>query len=486
MLLKEIIDSIETIKVVGTTEEQDIHVLSQDSRDANLENSLYIAVSGTQTNGHKFIDSAIEKGALAVVCEQLPDRLLEQVTYIQVKDSRVSLSIIADVFYRHPSKKLKVIAVTGTNGKTTVVHYLAQTLKNLGQKPLLLSTAGDYFDGQPIVVHRHAPSSVEIIELQKTLRQYVDGGATHVCLEATSQALDQERLLGIDIDMAIFTNLGQDHLDYHTTIDNYAYSKKRLFNSLKSSAIAISNADDPKGFWMIEDSPAETIRLYGTGECDYWFSITRADLNGMEIECNNTLLKAPVIGSFNAYNVVSVYASLIELGYEKTEIIKQLEILRGVPGRMESVHNHKSVLALVDYAHSPDALKSVLETLATIPHKRILTVIGCGGDRDKTKRAPMARIAQQLSDSVIYTSDNPRTEAIQQIFDDMKNGVDNNRENYTFVESREEAIKNIVHTAHEGDIILVAGKGHEDYQIIGETKLHFDDREILNQYLNEN
>ena len=478
MLLQELLQDIECKEIIGSRN-KDIQRLSQDSRDETFKDGLYFAVTGTQVDGHDFIPDVISKEAIAIVCEQLPPVLHDDVTYMIVENSRKAVGEIASAFYGHPSRELDVIAVTGTNGKTSVATYASQALGRLGETTLLLSTAGDYFKDELITLERKAPSSLEVIEFHKILRKYRDQGAGYVCLEATSQALDQDRLAGIDIDIAIFTNLDQDHLDYHKTIEHYAASKKKLFDNLKPSAIAISNYDDTSGMMMVKDTQAQKISYGKDPSYDYHFSINSTKLGSVTVTINGQALTLPVIGEFNIYNLISVYAILIQRGFNVHKVVEVLEQVDGVPGRMEQVQNDRGVLALVDYAHSPGALESVLTTLQKLPHNKITTIIGCGGDRDRAKRPLMAEVTQKLSDTVFYTSDNPRTEKLEQIFADMKEGVDTNKNNFTFIENREAAIQQAVNQAGEDDIILVAGKGHEDYQIIGTIKHHFDDKKVI-------
>ncbi|MCI5050811.1 MAG: UDP-N-acetylmuramoyl-L-alanyl-D-glutamate--2,6-diaminopimelate ligase [Candidatus Pacebacteria bacterium] len=482
MKLHALLKNIEVLQTIGETDKK-ITVLSQDTRDSDMTNGLYFAVKGTQVDGHDFIDNAIEKGAIAIICEDVPEDIHDSVTYIKVTSVQPIVGAIASVFYGNPSEKVKIIAVTGTNGKTSVATFMSQALQNLGAATLLLSTAGDYYVGSKVDIHRKAPSSLETIELHRVLKFYADIGMKYCCLEATSIGLDQHRLAGLDIDIAMFTNLADDHLDYHGTMNKYAEAKKKLFDNLKESALAITYNDDQYGSFMVSDTTA-IVKSIGRGiDSDYQIAVMKSSLSGLEIAINEYNIKVPVVGDFNAINIALVFAALLQSSYEPKKVIKSLSQIQGVPGRMQMVANDKKILAIVDYAHSSDALVNVLNTLKNIPHKNIITVIGCGGDRDRSKRAPMAQVSQQNSEMVIYTSDNPRTESLQQIFDDMKQGVDINNDNYVFLESREEAIAKAVELANKEDIILVAGKGHEDYQIIGTTKTHFDDVEILEKYL---
>lgn len=485
MNITNICNDIEYLEIIGDPDTE-ITTLSQDSRDENLKGAMYFAVPGTVVDGHAFISEVITKGARAIVCEEIPATIPKGVTFIKVKDIKHEMGIMASTFYAYPSSELTVIAVTGTNGKTSVSTYVAKALEYLDAEVLLLSTAGDYVGGKKIETHRKAGTSLEVLELHKIMRKYVDAGVNYCCLEATSIALDQGRLSGIDIDYAIFTNLTQDHLDYHKNFDDYGHAKSLLFKHLKDNAVAISNFDDAFGEKIITETKAKVVS-YGQHNTDYDYSFIMEGTtpSGTECRINGQLLHLPLIGTFNMYNATASFAVLSELALPTKNIVEALEHVSGVKGRMEMVENSRNIFALVDYAHSPDALENVLATLKEIPHHSIITVFGCGGDRDRTKRPHMARIGQSMSDKVIYTSDNPRTESLEQIFTDMREGIDPDQHNFHFVESREEAIRRAVTIATENDIILVAGKGHEDYQIIGDKKFPFDDSKVLSRYLNE-
>lgn len=485
MNLMNICKDIKGLECFGDLD-REITNLSQDSRDPNLAGGLYFAVSGTVVDGHTFIPQVISQGIHAVVCEHLPSSLPKGVTFIKAENIKKVMGLMASNFYHHPSQELSVIAVTGTNGKTSVATYISNALEFLDAKVLLLSTAGDYFEGKKIEVNRKAGTSLEILELHRIMRVYVDKGASYCCLEATSIALDQERLSGIDIDVAIFTNLSRDHIDYHKNFEDYGYSKSLLFKHLKKDALAITNLDDPFGKKIVTNTKARVVS-YGHNKRDYDYSFITKEVNFSGTKCfiNDQELQLPVIGTFNIYNSTAAFATLSELALPTKNIVDALEHMHGVKGRMEMVENSHKIFALVDYAHSPDALENVLATLKDIPHKNIITVFGCGGDRDRGKRPQMARIGQQMSDKVIYTSDNPRTESLDQIFNDMREGIDPSLANFYFVESRDEAIRTAVNIAIEDDIILIAGKGHEDYQIVGDKKLPFDDSQVLSTYLNQ-
>lgn len=481
MKLFTLLEGISTEKIIGE-HNPDIKILSQDSRDEDLTQGLYFAVSGSQVDGHDFIDDAIIKGSVAVVCEKIPQHINSNITYVVIKNIQKEMGRIAGNFYGHPSRKLKIIAVTGTNGKTSVATFASQALQKLGQKTLLLSTAGNYFNGEEIAINRKASSSTEIIELQKILQEFVDRGAQYCCLEATSHALDQERLSGIDIDVAIFTNLTRDHLDYHGTIEHYANAKKKLFDFLNPESIAVTNYDDDFGRTVVSDTQAKVVGYGGGKEIyDYSFDLQTMNIKGVKVLFNQNLMSLPIIGVFNVYNTLAVYALLSELGFAIKDIQKSLESISGVPGRLQIIPNNKKILALVDYAHTPDALENVLKTLQAIPHNNIITVFGCGGDRDTGKRAPMAVISEKYSDKVIATSDNPRTEDPEKILEDIRHGF--TRDTHVIIQDREDAIKYAIQELQPSDILLVAGKGDEDYQIIGTEKQYFDDSKVVQKYL---
>ncbi len=488
MKLNVLTEGIAIIELIGDRE-REIDLLSQDTRDNFTKKTLYFAVPGTQVDGHDYIDEAIEKGAHTIVCESLPEQLNESVTYLVLESVLDSMGSIASHFYQDPSEKLSIIAVTGTNGKTTVASTLYQSLLYLNKKVALFSTAGDFINGEKFNSERKAPTSMEIIELHKNLKNALDNGCEYVCLEATSHALDQKRLNGTKISGAIYTNLTQDHLDYHNTIEEYASAKKKLFDLLDIDSYALVNIDDSYGATMISDTKAQIIS-YGDYSYnnpisrDLTFDIVAFGLSGTEILLDGNKVNISLVGRFNMYNIVSVYGTLVELGFESHDIISSLEDIKSPRGRMEIITGEREgVVAIVDYAHSPDALENVLATLSDLPHNKITTVVGVGGDRDRKKRPEMARIAQEGSDYVFFTSDNPRTEDVDQIFNDLLAGCDKSMYNYEKIIDRENAIKKAIEMSESNDIILVAGKGHEDYQIIGTTKHHFDDREMVKKYL---
>lgn len=482
MKLSEVLKGIKYINIHGNIDVM-IDGISHDTREINQRNTLYCAIKGIHFDGHQLIDEAIEKGAAVIICEHIPESTHNDITYVVVDSTQQQLGFLASNFYGNPSEKIKVIGITGTNGKTTIAHTIYSSLLQIEEaQPLLLSTAGDFYGGKEITVIRKTSSSIEPVELQKTLAEYVKKGATHVCMEVTSHGLDQYRANGINFDIAIFTNLTQDHLDYHGTMEHYAQSKKRFFDMISEDAIAITNIDSNYGLYMVSDSKAHII-TYGQKESDYTISSLHSSQDGQTFNINDEKITSLQIGVFNAYNTTASYIALLKLGYESNDVINALETIKAPRGRLEIIPNSKGICAVVDYAHTPDALENVLTTLKQLPHNKIITVFGCGGDRDVTKRPQMAHIAEQLSDIVIVTSDNPRTEHPLQIIKDIENGFSQNFDSYYSIENRGEAIKKAVSLATERDIILIAGKGHEEYQIIGTETIHFSDQEILKESL---
>jgi UDP-N-acetylmuramoyl-L-alanyl-D-glutamate--2,6-diaminopimelate ligase len=479
MKLSLLIENIKLTNLVGDTE-REVLSLSQDSRDDLKEGSCYFAVRGHRVDGHQFINDAIEKGAQIIFCEELPESTLDTVTYVVVPKVSDVLGTVASTFYGNPSKNMKVVGVTGTNGKTSVATTMYEILTALGFKTILLSTVHNIIGTE---VKASVLTTGSPLEIQRMLKRGVDMGCTHVCMEVSSHSLDQGRVQGIEFDIGIFTNLTQDHLDYHKTMENYAASKKRLFDMLNPSSLAITNIDSEYGSYMVSDTQAQVIS-YGTQKSDYQFQVQNIDTKGTTFSINDQELHIPLIGMFNVYNTASVYAACIHLGVDTGDLVRQCSILKGARGRLQLVHsqNKEGVLGVVDYAHTPDALENVLSTLSELPHHRIITVFGCGGDRDATKRPLMAEVTQRYSDIIVVTNDNPRTEDPQQIISDIQRGFTEDFQ-YQVVLKREEAIKRAVDEAQRGDIVLLAGKGHEDYQIIGTTKHHLDDVEVLTRFL---
>lgn len=475
---------LEKIHVVATEGELgfDITGVYSDSRDVSL-GSLFVAVSGIQVDGHSYIDQAINRGARAIVSERLPQTRKPQVTYFVVNDTQGDLGRISANFYNNPSDHMNIVAITGTNGKTTIAQMMYHALLNLGEKATVFSTAGDYINGKKVFIERRAASSLEPIIMQKYLAEAYAQGCRYVCIEATSHALDQQRYSGINISRAVFTNLSQDHLDYHKTMEHYVSSKKKLFDGLGKDSVSIINTDDDYAREMVSDTCSRVL-TYGQDGADYSFDTYSYDAGVSSFDINGLSVHVPVIGLFNVYNAVAVYGLLNSFAYSHEQIATALSELPGVSGRMEYVKNNKGIIAIVDYAHTPDALEQVLETLANVSTSRIITVVGCGGDRDRSKRPIMSSIAQQKSDYVFFTADNPRHESLDQIFGDMNESLDARELNYEYIKDRKEAVSKAVSLAAAGDIVLVAGKGHEQYQEIGDKKTSFSDVEVLAFYLN--
>lgn len=482
-LLKDILYKAGIEEVVGSTNVA-IENICIDSRLAK-KFSLFIAVKGTAVDGHQFIDTAIEQGSLAIICEDLPENLVKEVNYIQVKNSRFAAGVIASNFYDNPSEKLKLVGVTGTNGKTTVTTLLYELFKNLGYKTGLLSTVRNLIDGEVIEATHTTPDPISLNEL---LAEMVERGCEYAFMEVSSHALDQHRVAGIEFTGAIFTNISHDHLDYHETFDKYIKAKKMLFDMLPSTAFALTNLDDKNGEVMVQNTKAKIITYGLKSMADRKAKILENNLTGLILNIDGQEVITRLIGSFNAYNILSVYGAAIELKEEKLQILTTLSNLHSPDGRFQFVKTENNILGIVDYAHTPDALENVLSTIHGLRtgNEKVISLIGCGGDRDKTKRPEMARIAAEGSTKVILTSDNPRSEDPNQILEDMKTGLDPvlKRKAVSIVD-RSEAIRTACMLAEPGDIILVAGKGHEKYQEINGVKHDFDDMEVLTTNLKQ-
>lgn len=482
-LLKDILYKAGIEEVVGSTNVA-IENICIDSRLAK-KFSLFIAVKGTAVDGHQFIDTAIEQGSLAIICEELPENLVKEVNYIQVKNSRFAAGVIASNFYDNPSEKLKLVGVTGTNGKTTVTTLLYELFKNLGYKTGLLSTVRNLIDGEVIESTHTTPDPISLNEL---LAEMVERGCEYAFMEVSSHALDQHRVAGIEFTGAIFTNISHDHLDYHETFDKYIKAKKMLFDMLPSTAFALTNLDDKNGEVMVQNTKAKIITYGLRSMADRKAKILENNLTGLILNIDGQEVITRLIGSFNAYNILSVYGAAIELKEEKLQILTTLSNLHSPEGRFQFVKTENNILGIVDYAHTPDALENVLSTIHGLRtgNEKVISLVGCGGDRDKAKRPEMARIAAEGSTKVILTSDNPRSEDPNQIIEDMKTGLDPvlKRKAVSIVD-RAEAIRTACMLAEPGDIILVAGKGHEKYQEIKGVKHDFDDMEVLTTNLKQ-
>jgi UDP-N-acetylmuramoyl-L-alanyl-D-glutamate--2,6-diaminopimelate ligase len=447
---------------------------------------LFIAIKGFVTDGHQYIQSAISNGAQAVVCEELPKILLDDITYVVVKDSSQAIAIIASNFYDHPSSNLTLIGVTGTNGKTSVATLLFKLYEKLGYKVGLLSTVENKIGDKIIPATHTTPNAIALNELLATM---VNEGCDYAFMEASSHAIHQNRTYGLDFDGAIFTNLTHDHLDYHKTFRDYLNAKKMLFDNLPKHAFSLVNADEKNGVIMPQNTKAKKYTYALKSQADFTIRILETDFSGMLVNIDGTEIHTKLIGDFNAYNLLSVYATAMLLDADKLEVLVALSTLVGAEGRFEySVSENEKVVAIVDYAHTPDALKNVLETIDKIKTKdnKVITVVGCGGDRDVTKRPLMSAIACKLSDKVILTSDNPRTEEPDTIIQEMQAGVPvEEKRKVLSITNRGEAIKTACMLAEENDIILIAGKGHEKYQDIKGVKHDFDDKEKVKNAFKE-
>ena len=480
-LLKDILYKVRLTGVIGSTNSS-ISSIAFDSRKVE-RNGLFIAVKGGVSDGHQFIDKAIEMGAKAIVCEKMPDNIIFGVTYIEVENSGESLGQIASNFYENPSNKLKLVGVTGTNGKTTTTSLLFELFTNLGYKVGLISTVVYRIGEKEIKATHTTPDAIRLNEL---FAQMVEEKCDFCFMEVSSHAIHQGRINGIDFTGGVFTNITHDHLDYHKTFKEYIDVKKKFFDGLSSDAFAITNLDDKNGMVMMQNTKAEVLTLAIKGDADFKAKIIENQFTGLQLKINDKDLWVKLIGDFNAYNILSVYAVALQLLEDELEVLTQISALNNVEGRFEYMRTTKNIVAIVDYAHTPDALKNVLKTIANIRtgNEKVITVVGCGGDRDKTKRPIMANIACKLSDKVILTSDNPRTENPVTILEEMQKGVEPIDYKKTItITDRKEAIKTASALAEENDIILVAGKGHENYQEINGERFPFDDLEILTETL---
>lgn len=480
-LLKDILFRARIQEVSGSTHVAVEHI-TMDSRNVQPL-SLFVAVPGVTVDGHQFISLAVEKGATAVVCERLPDNLNPNVTYIKVQNSAEALGYIAANFYDNPSEKMEIIAVTGTNGKTTTATLLYNLFRKLGFKAGLLSTVVNKVNDKIIPATHTTPDA---ISLNKLLAEMVNDGCGYCVMEASSHALHQHRLTGTIIKGALFTNITHDHLDYHKTFNEYIKAKKILFDTLPSASFAIVNHDDKHSEVMLQNCKARKKTMALHSMADYKAKILENGFSGLHLHIDSQELYTQLIGGFNAYNILAVYAASMELGFDKIEVLTALSTLSAPEGRFQYVKSDNGITAIVDYAHTPDALKNVLKTIKDIRtgNESVITLVGCGGDRDKTKRPEMARIAAELSDRLVLTSDNPRSENPDTIIQEMKEGLDPVMMKKTLsITDRREAIKLACTLAQPGDIVLIAGKGHEKYQEIAGVKHPFDDFQIVKENL---
>lgn len=479
--LKDILYKVSLNATFGDMD-REVAGLALDSRQVKPD-FAFVAIRGTEVDGHEYIPQAIENGATAIICEQLPENLETNITYISVTNSAMSLGIIASNFYGNPSSKLQLVAVTGTNGKTTVATFLFRLFRELGYHVGLLSTVHNKIDEEIIPTTHTTPDAIKLNEL---LALMVKEKCQFCFMEASSHAIEQHRISGLTFAGGLFTNITHEHLDYHKTFEAYITAKKKLFDQLPSSAFALVNIDDKRGNIMLQNTKASKNTYAIKGMADYRAKILSNTIEGLELEIEGQSVWFRLIGEFNAYNLMAVYGCADLLGENKEEILTTLSAIESAPGRFNRVLPGHPITAIVDYAHSPDALKNVLETITKLRtgNEQVITVVGCGGNRDKTKRPLMADIACRFSDKVVFTSDNPRNEDPQAIIDEMKRGVTpaDDRKTLSMVD-REEAIKTACLLAQAGDIVLVAGKGHENYQEIKGVKRHFDDSEVVSRIL---
>ena len=481
-LLKDILYKAGIEEVIGNTHLA-VETICFDSRLAE-KMSAFVAVRGTQTDGHLFIDKAIAQGSKIIVCEELPSNLVEGVTYVKVKNSAEALGVMASNYYDNPSEKLKLVGVTGTNGKTTVTTLLHRLYRAFGNKPGLISTVVNLIGTKEIPATHTTPDSVQ---LNRLLQQMVEEGCKYCFMEVSSHAIHQRRIAGLKFAGGIFTNITHDHLDYHKTFDNYIKAKKQFFDDMPADAFSLVNVDDVHGEIMVQNTKSKVYHFALRTDADFKAKILENHFQGLNLILDDREIWSKLIGKFNAYNLLATYAAAILLGEEKMEVLTMLSNLNPPSGRFQYIRSENGIIGIVDYAHTPDALKNVLSTIQEIRggNEKVITVIGCGGDRDKTKRPEMAKIAADLSDRVMLTSDNPRSEEPEAIIKDMQAGLEITQQKKSLaITDRKEAIKAAASMAEPGDIILVAGKGHETYQEIKGERFDFDDMKILTEMLN--
>ena len=479
MKLIELLKNVEVLNTFGETEVE-ITGVNIDSRRIEAGH-LFVAIPGTQTDGHKFIPKAIELGAAAILCERMPEEHAEGVTYVVVESTESVVGIVATHFFGDPSRKLKLVGVTGTNGKTTIATLLYNMFRKFGHKCGLLSTVCNYIEDEAIPADHTTPDP---IELNRLLAKMVEAGCEYAFMECSSHAIAQKRIGGLKFAGGLFTNLTRDHLDYHKTVENYRDAKKAFFDGLEKDAFAITNADDKNGLYMVQNTKAQVKTYSIRSMADFKAKIIECHFEGMYLDINGKEVGVQFIGKFNVSNLLAVYGAAVMLGKQPEDILVILSTLKSVSGRLEPIHSPEGYTAIVDYAHTPDALENVLNTINEVLNGKgkVITVCGAGGNRDKGKRPIMAQTAAKLSDKVIITSDNPRFEEPQDIINDMLAGLDNKQmKKVVSIIDRKEAIRTASMMAEKGDVILIAGKGHEDYQEIKGVKHHFDDKEVVRE-----
>ncbi|SHF99338.1 UDP-N-acetylmuramoylalanyl-D-glutamate--2,6-diaminopimelate ligase [Flavobacterium fluvii] len=483
IVLKEIIYKVAIEAVKGST---DIVINKMDFDSRNIEaNDVFVAIRGTISNGHDFIEKAIGLGAVAIVCDTFPEVLINGITYIQVKDTNKALAFMAANYFGNPSSKLKLVGITGTNGKTTIASLLYQLYKKAGFKVGLLSTVKILVDDIEYKATHTTPDSITI---NHYLNEMVDAGVEYCFMEVSSHGIHQKRTEALHFVGGVFTNLSHDHLDYHPTFAEYRDVKKSFFDNLPKTAFALSNIDDKNGPVMLQNTTAKKLTYALKSYSDYKAQILENQLSGLLLKINGNEVWVKLIGTFNAYNLLAIYGTAIELGMESLEVLRLLSDLESVSGRFQFIVSSSNITAIVDYAHTPDALENVLKTINDIRTKneQLITVVGCGGNRDKAKRPIMAGIASELSDKVILTSDNPRNEDPEVIINEMEQGIaPQNYKKSLSITDRKQAIKTACQLAQPNDIILIAGKGHETYQEVNGVRHHFDDMETITELLNQ-
>lgn len=482
MILSDILNGVDVLDILGN-KEIEISEIVFDSRKA-VKNSLYIAIKGTLVDGHQYISSAIEKGAKAIVCEVLPEQKEEGIIYIKVENSSKVLGLLASNFYGNPSEKLTLVGITGTNGKTSVSTLLFDIFKKMGYSSVLISTV-EYRIGDEVFPSTH--TTPDIITLNKILYKAVEQGCQYAFMEVSSHGIHQGRIDGLNFRIAGFTNITHDHLDYHKTFLEYLNTKKRFFDELPQTAVAITNIDDKNGLVMLQNTKAKKKTYAVKTLADYHGKLLELDFNGMLLDFNGKEFWTTLTGKFNVYNLLLVFAIARELGFEENEILTTISQLKRVNGRFEVLKSQGGIIFVVDYAHTPDALENILDSINEIRTKneRLITIFGCGGDRDREKRPEMGKVATRKSTLAIITSDNPRTEDPAQIIKEIEAGVESqNFSKYITIPDRKEAIKMAIKFAEPKDIVLVAGKGHETYQEINGVRHHFDDKETILELVN--
>ena len=482
MILSDILNGADVLDILGN-KEIEISEIVFDSRKA-VKNSLYIAMKGVAIDGHQFIASAVENGAKTIVCENYPEQITEAVTYIKVRDTSSILGLLASNFYGNPSEKLTLVGITGTNGKTSVSTLLFDIFKKMGYSSVLISTV-EYRIGDEVFPSTH--TTPDIITLNKILSKAVEQGCQYAFMEVSSHGIHQGRIDGLNFRIAGFTNITHDHLDYHKTFLEYLNTKKRFFDELPQTAVAITNIDDKNGLVMLQNTKAKKKTYAVKTLADYHGKLLELDFNGMLLDFNRKEFWTTLTGKFNVYNLLLVFAIARELGFEENEILTTISKLKRVNGRFEVLKSQGGIIFVVDYAHTPDALENILDSINEIRTKneRLITIFGCGGDRDREKRPEMGKVATRKSTLAIITSDNPRTEDPAQIIKEIEAGVESqNFSKYITIPDRKEAIKMAIKFAESKDIVLVAGKGHETYQEINGVRHHFDDKETILELVN--